>query len=217
MLSCRILAVLLLTSTLLRADLVIVQDVDAMGQQVSMTLKTKGTMMRVDLNPQMSILIDGATGDMKTLMHDQKMFMSMNMEAMKGMMPAAKSTSTAKPTLKALGNKQKISGYDTEEYLYTQGDTVSHLWIAKDFPHYDAFVKVMETLRKGPIGQMSPQMQMDMTQLPGMPLKTVVDMNGKSATSIVKSVDEKDLDPADFVAPVDYKSFAMPTIPPPSK
>ncbi|MEO7933380.1 MAG: DUF4412 domain-containing protein [Chthoniobacterales bacterium] len=217
MLSSRILAVLLLTSTLLRADLVIVQDVDAMGQQVSMTLKTKGTMMRVDLNPKMSILIDGATGDMKTLMHDQKMFMSMNMDAMKGMMPAPKPGATAKPTLKALGNKQKISGYDTEEYLYTQGDTVSHLWIAKDYPHYDAFVKVMETLRKGPIGQMSPQMQMDMTQLPGMPLKTIVDMGGKSGTSVVKSVEEKDLDPSDFVAPADYKSFAMPTIPPPNQ
>lgn len=214
-----VLAALLLTTSLLRADLVIVQDVDAMGQHLTMTLKTKGQMTRMDLNPQMSILIDTTTGEMKTLMHDQKMFMSMNMEAMKGMVASAtKSTgdSTGKPTIKALGNHEKINGYDTEEYLMTQGQVVSHIWIAKDFPHYDAFIKVMETMRKGPIGQMSPQLQMDMSQLPGMPLKTRVEMNGQpTGTSVVKSMEEKDLDAADFLPPADYKLLSMPPIPAP--
>jgi len=216
----RILAVLLASTSLLRADLVIVQDVDGMGQKMTMTMKSKGSLLRVDINPQMSVILDATTGDMKTLMHDQKMFMAMNMESMKGMIAAAqskKSDPNAKPVIKALGNKEKINGYDTEEYLVTQGDVVSHMWIAKDFPHYDAFIKAMETMRKGPIGEMNPNMQMDMSLLPGMPIKTVVEMNGKpTATSIVKSVEEKDLSAADFAPPADYKSFAMPAMPPPN-
>lgn len=213
----RIVFLLFFSTGLLRADLLIKQDVEGMGQQMSMTLKTKGPLLRVDLNPQMSVILDGTTGDMKTLMHDQKMFMSMNMESMKGMIASAmdsKDATAQKPVIKALGNKEKINGYDTEEYLITQGDIISHVWIAKDFPHYDAFVKAMETLRKGPIGQMSPQMQMDMSQLPGMPLKSIVSINGKTTgTSLVRSVEEKELDAADFLPPADYKTFSMPTAP----
>jgi hypothetical protein len=195
-----------------------VQDVDAMGQKMTMTLKAKGNLIRMDINPQMSMVIDSASGEMKTLMHDQKMVMSMNMETMKSMMPAAAKGGTAtKPTIKALGNKEKINGYDTEEYLVTQGDVVSHLWIAKDYPHFEAFIKAMDSMRQGPIGQMSPQLQMDMSALPGMPLRSVVEMNGKPAgTSTIKSVEEKDLDAADFTIPADYKPLAMPVMPPPA-
>lgn len=215
----RILTVLLLSTTLVRADLIIVQDVDGMGQKMTMTMKAKGSLLRVDVNPQMSVILDGSTGEMKTLMHEQKMFMSMNMESMKGMIASAtksKGDTATKSVVKALGNHEKINGYDTEEYLVTQGSVTSHMWIAKDFPHFDAFMKAMDTMRKGPIGQMSPQLQTDMSQLPGMPLKTVSEINGGTATSIVKSVDEKDLDAADFAPPADYKSFAMPTMPAPN-
>ncbi len=212
----RSLAFFLLSVTALRADLVVVQDVDAMGQQMTMTLKTKGTMLRMDLNPQMSMLVDSSSGEMKTLMHDQKMFMSMNMDTIKSMMPAAaKKAPTEKPLLKALGNHQKINGYDTEEYLFTQGEVVSHLWIAKDFPHYEAFIQAMDAMRKGPIGQMSPQLQMDMSELPGLPLKSVVEMNGKlTGTSTMKTIEEKDLPASDFAPPADYKPLTMPTLPP---
>ena len=215
----RSLAVFLLSSTALRADLVVVQDVDAMGQQLTMTMKSKGTMLRMDLNPQMSVLVDSASGEMKTLMHDQKMFMSMNMETIKSMMPAAaQKPVTTKPVLKALGNHQKINGYDTEEYLFTQGDVVSHLWIAKDYPNYQAFIQAMDAMRKGPIGQMSPQLQMDMSELPGLPLKSTVEMKGKlTGTSTIKSVEEKELDAADFAPPADYKPLTMPTMPPPAQ
>ncbi len=213
----RLLAVLFVFTTSLHADLVIVQDVDAVGQKLTMTMKTKGSLMRVDVNPQMSMIIDGATGDMKTLMHEQKMFMTMNVESMKGMIAAATKTTdpNVKPIIKPLGNHEKINGFDTEEYLMTQGDVTSHLWIAKNHPHYEAFVKAMETMRKGPIGQMNPQMQMDMSQLPGMPLKSIVEMNGKTtATSMIRSVDETELPLTDFEAPADYKVFSMPAMGP---
>jgi hypothetical protein len=216
----RLLPLLFLSTSLLKADLVIVQDIDGMGQKMTMTMKTKGSLLRIDMNPQMSVIMDGTTGDMKTLMHDQKMYMSMNINAMKGMIEATtKSAAPAdgggtKPTIKALGNKEKIDGYDTEEYLVTQGNVVSHTWIAKDYPHFKAFIAAMETMRQGPIGKMSPQLQMDMSQLPGMPLKSVVEMNGKpTATSIVKSVEEKELAASDFTAPADYKTIAMPQAP----
>jgi len=216
----RALSVLFLTSACLRADLVLVQDVDAMGQKLTMTLKTKGTLIRMDLNPQMSVIVDSTNGEVKTLMHDQKMVMTMNIDAMKGMMPSsltASGTSKAAPVIKPLGKMEKINGYDTEEYLFTQGDVSSHLWIAKDHPQFAAFVQAMDVMRKGPIGQISPQLQMDMTQLPGLPMKSVLEMNGKAAgTSVVKSVEEKELDPAEFIAPADYKPLSMPTIPAPS-
>lgn len=184
-----------------------------MGQNLTTTMKVKGGQTRMDINPQMSVLMDTTTGELKTLMHEQKMYMSMNAEAIKGMIQSAGGLPTTKPEIKALGNKETINGFETEEYTLTQGTTVTRLWVAKDFPLYETFKKAMESLQKGPIGQMSPQAQMDFSQLPGMPIKTVVNVGGNETTSVVKSVEEKELSAEDFSVPADYKTIALPGAP----
>jgi len=208
---------LLLLSSAAWADLVIIQDVEVMGQNLTTTMKVKGGLTRMDINPQMSVIMNTTTGDLKTLMHDQKMYMAMNAEAIKSMIQSAGVLPTEKPEIKSVGKKETINGFETEEYSMTQGTTVTRLWLAKDFPLFETFKKTMESMKNGPIGQMNPQAQMDFSQLPGMPIKTVVVVGGNTTTSVVKSVEEKELPASDFDVPADYTTMSFPTSPAPGK
>ena len=69
-----------------QADLVIVQHVDGSGQSGDQTIKIKGDKARTDLASQVSMITDGASGDMVTLMHAQKAFLKVSAAQTKAMM-----------------------------------------------------------------------------------------------------------------------------------
>src|ERR1039458_6417742 len=73
-----------------RADLTIVQKVEGVGPVSEVTMKIKGDKARVDVNPKMTAIIDGKTGEMINLMHDQKVVMRMSAEKMKAAMEMAR-------------------------------------------------------------------------------------------------------------------------------
>ena len=55
-----------------RADFTIVQKVEAKGKASEITLKIKGDKIRMEATPQMTMIVDGRTGDTITLMNAQK-------------------------------------------------------------------------------------------------------------------------------------------------
>ena len=55
-----------------RADFTIVQNVEGKGQNHEITLKIKGDKIRMEATPQMTMIVDGKTGDTITLMNTQK-------------------------------------------------------------------------------------------------------------------------------------------------
>lgn len=201
------------------ADFVMTQKVDARGRESTITMKIKGDQVRVDVNPQISTIVNGATGDVTTLIHSQKMVMKMTGDQVKAMTQVAAAQAGAtntdtKPEIKATGKKDKINGYAAEEYTVTHGDIVSHAWIAKDYPNGKAVLNALNALSKGPLKEISGAGAVDASALPGLPIKTVVELNGQPATTVLlESVKEETIDPAEFMVPADYKTMEVPALP----
>jgi len=104
-----------------RADFTIVQKVEGKGTANEMTLKIKADKIRLQATPQMTMIVDGKTGDTITLMNAQKKFLRISGEKAKAIAELATkyggSDATEKPKLIATGKKMTINGYEAEEYV----------------------------------------------------------------------------------------------------
>src|ERR1043166_8497440 len=103
-----------------RADFTIVQMVEGKGQNHEVTLKVKGDKIRMEATPQMTMIVDGKTGDVITLMNAQKKIVRISGDKAKAIAEIAakySGTNSAKPKLVATGKKMTIEGYEAEEYL----------------------------------------------------------------------------------------------------
>ena len=116
----RLLGFLALCATA-RADLTVVQTMDGTKGSNKITFKIKGDKARVEVNPQITTIVDAKTGDLTTLLNDQKTVMRISGERAKAMAEMAKSFVKQETPEQALpkptGRKEKISGYETEEYV----------------------------------------------------------------------------------------------------
>src|SRR3954470_18663818 len=110
------LASLLVSTMVLRADLVIVQKVDGAGQSGEQTIKIKGDKARTDLAQAVSMITDGATGEIITLMHAAKTYLKVPPDQTKAMMDQLQKrrSSTDPTTLQPTGKKEKIGEYECE-------------------------------------------------------------------------------------------------------
>ncbi len=198
------------------AGLEIVQSVENTGPSpvsMEMTVRVEGDRARVDIGDQMSTLIGGDTKDVTTLMHGQKMAMTIPasaLETMKAKMKNAAGAKDEKPDVKPTGRKKEISGFACEEYTGTVAGMQATYWITKDLPNQEEITQQLSALA----GDMDPfQGVLQNKDIPGFPIQTEVTspQAGKSVATI-KSVTEKDI-PADvFEVPSDYKAAAMPNL-----
>ena len=91
-----------------QADFTIVQKVENKGQASEMTLKVKGERVRMEATPEMTMIVEGKTGNMVTLINAQKKFMRISGDKAKAIAEmAAKygATTTEKPKLVVTGKK----------------------------------------------------------------------------------------------------------------
>ena len=101
-----------------RGDFVIEQKVDGLGQQSgNIVVKIKDTKVRAEIAPQISYIMDGATGDSITLMHAQKGYMKVSAAQGKTLMEQVKksegaSGARAKPV--ATGLKENVEQWAAE-------------------------------------------------------------------------------------------------------
>ncbi len=204
------------------ADIVLVQKVEGTGQNGEITVKFKGDRARVDMDKAVSVVTDLNTGDMTTLMHGQKAYMTMSaaatkqiFEQMKKAQPAAAQTPAAADAgLKPTGRKETVNGVETEVYTTQEGGMKATYWIAKDYPNGEKLLAALNKMQKSPAAQMAREMAPQPDNFPGVPVKSEVETkSGQKVVSTLVSAKEEALDDAEFATPADYQSMAMPQIP----
>lgn len=207
----------LLGATAARADLTIVQKVQGSDGSNTVTMMVKGDKVRVEINPKLTTLLDARTGDLTMLMNDQKQVMHISGERAEAMAEMAKAM--AKDTLssknappKATGETETINGFETQEYVSDTGKAQTAYWIAKNYPAGDAIMKQMAVLQNGAFGALRKGLP-EFKDLPGLPIRTVVTVNGATQmTSTIEAVQQDPIPDSEFVAPADYSEMKLPDI-----
>lgn len=197
-----------------RADLTIVQKVESGQGSNQITLKVRGDKARVEVNPQITTIVDAKTGDLTTLLNDQHKAIRISGDKAKAMADMAKAMtkdmapSDARP--QPTGKKQKINGYETEEYATDGPKYRTSYWVATDFPDYKSIVQQMSVLQNGAFAAIRKGLP-NFSELPGLPLRTEITANGKNEmTSTIQSVTVTPLSDAEFVVPSSYTEMQMP-------
>jgi hypothetical protein len=198
-----------------RADLTVVQKVEGAGPPSEMTIKIKGDKARMDSTPQMTMLFDGKSGEVVTLMRDQKFAVRMSTEKMRAAAEVAnkdggqKNSSMEKPTLTRTGKTDTVNGYKVEEYTCETPTYKASYWIAPQFPNGTAILKQFEVFKQAIWNPTSTKMP-DYHDFPGLPIKTVMSINGMAMTSTITFVSQNPISDAEFAVPADYKETKMP-------
>ena len=213
------LALLAAFSVSARGDFTIVQKVE--GKEVQgkrqaneITLKLKGDKIRMDATPQMTMIVDGRTGDTITLLNEQKKIVRISGEKAKAIAEMAAKyggTTAEKPKLVATGKKMTINGYEAEEYIAESKAFKAHYWIAPNFPNSAEIMKQLQAIIPAAWTDLAKGM-MDYRDLPGFPLRTQVNLGDGDVVSTLVAVKIDPLSETEFVAPKDFTEVKMPNI-----
>jgi hypothetical protein len=196
------------------ADLILVQKVEGGGQTGEQTIKIKGDKSRTDLAQPVSMITDGATGEIVTLIHQQKTFLKISsaqthamMEQLQKLRPGAEPAK-----LQPTGKKEKIGDYECEIFTTSAGGLAITYWLAKDFPNFPAVMAQLEKFQSGSISAMGKGLLPELKDFPGMMMKTEMDSGGKKIVNTLLSVKEENVDPAVFNIPAGYHEMSTPTL-----
>jgi len=202
----------LILATLAHADLTVTQKLvqGEPAKETTMTMKIKGDKVRLDMDPKMSTIMNIKSGDMQTLMHDQKIAMTIPGTLLKSLQRSQAQTAGVEG-VKPTGNKETISGFACEEYVMTTKDATVQVWVTKDLPAAEKLLKEMSGLvpDSNPLND-----TMKNLNISGFPMRTIAEMPGGGKITIsVVAVNENPLADADFSVPSSYKAMQMPAIP----
>lgn len=183
-----------------RADLTLVQKSNSTGAQNPSVMKVKGTKIRIDSGTAQTNLIDTTTGEMIILIHGTKKLSKTNFKTGPVAAEIAKSLASARlhrPL--GTGKMEKIGVYNCEIHEWDFGGGIkSKLWVAKDFPNYEAIKTDLATLST--LGGVNV-----LNDINGMVVKSHVDLGGATATTTLEDVKTAPLPDSDFVVPADYE------------
>jgi hypothetical protein len=197
-----------------RADFTIVQKVEGKGAPKEITLKLKGDKVRMEATPQMTMIVDGKTGDTITLMNAQKKFLRISGDKAKAIAELAAKYgggTTEKPKLTATGKKMTINGYEAEEYVGETKSFKAHYWIAPSFPDSAAIMQQLQAVVPAAWNDLAKGM-MDYRDLPGFPLRTEVKTEDGGITSTVTAIRRDPISDAEFSVPTDFQEMKMPNM-----
>jgi hypothetical protein len=202
-----------------RADFTIIQKVE--GQKVEgkssvneITLKLKGDKIRMEATPQMTMIVDGKTGDTITLMNTQKKFLRISGDKAKAIAELAAKyggTTAGKPKLAATGKKMTINGYEAEEYIGETKLFKASYWIAPSFPDSAALMTQLQAVIPAAWNDLAKGL-MDYRDLPGFPLRTQVKTGDGEITSTVTAIKRDALSDAEFSVPRDFQEMKIPNV-----
>lgn len=204
-----------------RGDLVLQQNVESAVINGTVTTQIKGDKIRVDMasSPQgpMSTIMDLDTGDSTTLLHQQKTAMKIPGAQIKQMAEAMKKsrasagTNAEPPKFQDTGKTEKVGNYTAEIYTWSSPEGANQtVWVARDFPDYTKIKIQMDKLNNSPVAQMSKGTAPDVSTLPGMVVKTEMQVNGQKITSTLVSVKETPVDASIFQTPKNYQESTPP-------
>lgn len=197
-----------------RADLTITQKAEGtVNGTREVIIKIKGDKTRVEVGPQIAMIIDSKTGDMITVMSDKKQVMRISgdkAKAMAEMMSQLNKSQTTKPKLVPTGKKEAINGYEAEEYKLEGGMVPATYWLSTKYPDYAAILKQLQKTK--PSSWDPTKMGMpDYSELPGLPVRVIMQMPGQGAiTTTIVSLKQDSLTDDQFMVPKDFKEIEMP-------
>ena len=122
--------------------------------------------------------------------------------------PAA-SPQPAKPT----GRKDKINGYNVAEYTFSNGSLKATYWVSSDFPNAKMVIDALAKFQKGGLADMTRGFTPDLSTLPGVPVRTEVEVNGQKVTTELESAKDEPVDPSEYQVPAGYTEMKMPALP----
>jgi uncharacterized protein DUF4412 len=216
----RVLALVALAlCSIARADLTIIQQVQKEASpheaNLTMTMKVKDDKMRLDLNPQVSSIVDLKSGNMTSLIHPRKLAMTIPGASIKSlqqtfMQEAMKNVGAAKKAPQATGRKETISGYPCEEYEITMSDMNVRVWVTKDLPNSEKLIAELSSLAGADPFRGLVRDQ----QLPGFPIRTVIEgkIIGKTVVTVLE-LNESPIPSSDFDVPDGYRAMKAPAFP----
>ena len=199
-----------------RGDFLIKERFEQTDQVQQITLKIKGTKVRLDTGEETSALIDSETGVTTLLVHPNKAFLKISAEEIKQQAKALKEMlgqkleNPADVQLKPTGKKEKINGFDTEEYTTNFNGVEMSLSIAKQYPNYQQIVEALYQVQNGPAMEAFRSMSIPPDKYPGLPIRTTQTILGQKIVMTLDSAQEIDVPDAEFAIPVDYKELNPP-------
>jgi Domain of unknown function (DUF4412) len=199
-----------------RGDFLIKERFEQADQVQQVTLKIKGTKVRLDSGEETSALIDSQTGVTTLLIHPNKAFLKISAAEIKQQAKALKEMLGQKPEnpadvqLKPTGKKEKINGFDTEEYTTNLNGVEMSLSIVKQYPNYQQIVGALYQVQNGPAMEAFRSMSIPPDKYPGLPIRTTQTIMGQKIVMTLDSAQETEVPDADFVIPGDYKELNPP-------
>lgn len=200
-----------------RADLTMTLRIEQEGSEpqtgMTMTVKARAQKVRTDYS-QVSSIVDLKTGDVISLLHPQKVVMTIPGASMRNMRKALsevtesdaqKDAEPPRPT----GRTETISGYACEEYVIGRRRAAVHVWLTSDLPHAEELAAELAVLADGanPLTGI-----MKSGSVPGFPLRTVILTSGSGKTTITAvAVNEDAIPDSEFVVPEGYQTMQVPT------
>jgi hypothetical protein len=197
------LAVVVSSSAL--ADVTLVQHTFMGASKTPMvtTMCIKGGKVRSDNDTTSSVIMDTDTGDMTTLVHEQKMIIKMNTKELATLAGAASGAEKAVGGTKvtATGQKEKIDGYDCELYLSENMGMVVKMWLTEDYPGYEKLREELKVMAK-----MSAANAPEQAPMPGIAIKTEYEQQGFKFETRLVSLKDGPVEEAKFAIPAGYKA-----------
>jgi hypothetical protein len=208
----------LFTAAIARADVTIEQKLEMPGMIGHMIMKVKGDRMRMDIpgpTGESTVIMDLKSGEMITLMHEQKMMMKLNMKQAKAAAEAATKAGgpdVTKMTPKATGEKEKVGEWDCEIYTLDMGNGMTtKTWVAKNYPNAKAIMAQMNKLNSTASAGMG--LDWGKMDLGGMAVKTeAATPQGKIVSTLV-SAKEGAIADTEFDVPAGYTPLELPNLP----
>src|SRR2546429_5075344 len=152
------------------------QAAEATGAATSMTIKIKGDRARIDTSSQVTTICDGKTGEVITLLNDQKTIVRISSDKMKAVTDmlnkfGSKKAAPEKPRLTPTGEKETVNGYETEQYTYDAPDFKAVYWIAPNYPNGAAILAQLQSIKSEFWDAANTRMP-DFRDFPGLPIRT---------------------------------------------
>jgi hypothetical protein len=199
-----------------RADLTIVQKVEAGGTPGEMTIRIKGDKVRVDPAPEVSIITDLKSGDTVTLMHGEKKALRMSGERMKAAAElvskfAAATPASGRPKLVPTGRKETINGVATDVYSVDTIAGKATYYLAPNYPEAAAILKEMQAMEPEALAHATVNIP-DFRDLPGVPMKVEIDGQNHHTVMTLVSIKRDPVPDNTFSVPADYTDMRMPDI-----
>jgi Domain of unknown function (DUF4412) len=205
---------LLAVTISLRADLTLIQKVDAAGPTGEMTIKFKGDKIRIDPAPELSMITDSKTGDTVTLMHGEKKAMRISGDKMKAAAEMVKKLTPAnaaeqKAKLTPLGRKETVNGMPTEVFTANTAVGKATYYIAMNYPDGPAIIQEMKTAQPSAFANSGSNIP-DFRDLPGVPVKIEMDTPRGHVVMTLISAKRDPIPNSVFDVPANYTDIKMP-------